>query len=248
MREDTGETQRQVSYNKIKYYVFDIDGVLCDRGKIIDPEFQRWFIDWMQDKNISIVTGNTKDKTILKIGKEIIEHAGLCFFCLGNTIWKNGEELLINQFTLTEEEKQFINEYIKNSPFEFKTGNHIDLRTGSVNVSFPGQDSLQMHREAYVTYDLESNERIIFINRLRNNFSRLDAGIGGDVSVDIFLKGCGKEQILTLLVSGEVIYFGDRDGEYGIDKQILFQCQIPPFQGFAITNSYHELKELLLKL
>lgn len=248
MREDTGETQRQVYYNKIKYYVFDVDGVLCDRGKIIDPEFQRWFIDWMQDKNISIVTGNTKDKTILKIGKEIIEHAGLCFFCLGNTIYINGEELLINQFALTEDEKQFINEFLKKGSFKYKTGNHIDLRTGSVNVSFPGQDSLQVHRDLYVKHDLETQERITFIHKLRDNFSRLDAGIGGDVSVDIFLKGCGKEQILNLLVSGHVIYFGDRDGEFGIDRHILEKCQIPPFKGFTISNSYHQLKEILLQL
>jgi hydroxymethylpyrimidine pyrophosphatase-like HAD family hydrolase len=248
MCEDTGKVEGQVFNNLIKYYVFDVDGVLCDRGKIIDPEFQRWFVDWMQDKNISIVTGNTKDKTILKIGREIIEHTGLCFFCLGNTIYINGNELLINQFTLKEEEKQFINDYIKQSTFEYKTGNHIDIRTGSVNVSLPGQDSLEFHRDLYVKHDILTNERVNFIHKLRDNFDRLDAGIGGDVSVDIFLKGCGKEQILNLFANGHVIYFGDRDGEFGIDNKILQKCQILPFQGFTISNSYHQLKEILLQL
>ena len=68
-------------------FAFDVDGVICERGKNIEPEFQRWFINWMQGKNVTIVTGNTREKTIEKIGIEIVKHAELSFFCMGNSIW-----------------------------------------------------------------------------------------------------------------------------------------------------------------
>lgn len=226
-------------------FAFDVDGVLCERGKNIDPDFQRWFIDWMKDKYVTIVTGNTREKTIEKIGLEIVKHSEFSFFCMGNSIWYKDEEVLINQFSLYEEELRFINNYINSINFTDKNGNYIQMRKGTLNLSFTGQDSSEESRKKFIQYDKETNERINFIKKFTDLFPRFQAGIGGDVSVDIFLRSCGKEQILELLFAEHVIFFGDRVDEYGVDHVLYKMCEASRYKGFAITDSYHQTKGIL---
>jgi phosphomannomutase len=229
-------------------FAFDVDGVICERGKNIEPEFQRWFINWMQGKNVTIVTGNTREKTIEKIGIEIVKHAELSFFCMGNSIWYKEEEVLINQFSLYEEELMFINNYINAIDFPDKNGNYMQMRKGTLNLSFTGQNSSEESRKKFIEYDNKTNERLNFIKKFTKLFPRFEAGIGGDVSVDIFLRSCGKEQILELLFAEQVNFFGDRVEEWGVDFLLYNMCQALPYTRHAITNSYHQLKEILLTL
>ena len=49
-------------------YIFDVDGVLCDTGEIIDPEFRAWFIEWSKDKEYYILTGGKREATMKQIG------------------------------------------------------------------------------------------------------------------------------------------------------------------------------------
>lgn len=232
----------------VPIYTFDVDGVLCERGKNIDSTFQKWFIDWMKDKQVTLITGNTRDKTIEKIGIEIVKHATFSFYCLGNSIWYEDEEVLINQFLLTEEEHTFINNYMNSMPFEHKNGNFMEMRKGSLNVSFPGQNSPEDIRKKFVVYDNRNGERIKFIRAFTNLFPRFEAGIGGDVSVDIFLHGCGKEQILELMFTDRVVFFGDRVEELEIDNFLYRKCRISPYEAYAINNSYFETKQILESL
>lgn len=247
MREDTRKGKGQI-FGHLNSYVFDVDGVLCDRGKVIDKDFKNWFIEWMQDKQTFIVTGNTKEKTIIKIGQEILDHSFINFYCLGNVINIGNKDVFINQFTLLEDERKYITQFIKDLGFKYKTGNHFDIRTGSINISFPGQDSLTEHRQAFIEYDNETNVRLKFVKEFCEKFPKYDAGIGGDVSVDIFLRGCGKEQIIEQITGKTIMYFGDRPEQYGIDHKVMFRFGMPPFAAYPITNSYHELKEILQSL
>ena len=45
-------------------YIFDVDGVLCDTGQLIDDEFSDYFQCWSKDKTYYLVTGSHKEKTI----------------------------------------------------------------------------------------------------------------------------------------------------------------------------------------
>ena len=202
----------------------------------------------MKDKNVTIVTGNTREKTIEKLGIEIVEHAKFSFYCMGNSIWYEDEEVLINQFILTEEELKFINNYINAIEFPHKNSNFMQMRKGCLNVSFTGQNSTEDIRKLFIDYDKEKNERIKFIKIFTKLFPRFEVGIGGDVSVDIFLHRCGKEQILGLLSSDHILFFGDRVEKYGVDHFLYKMCEAPRYKGFAITNSYLEIKEILQNL
>ena len=49
-------------------YVFDVDGTLSESRQTIQLEFRLWFLKWMKNKNVFIVTGSDRQKTLEQIG------------------------------------------------------------------------------------------------------------------------------------------------------------------------------------
>lgn len=223
-------------------YAFDIDGVLCDRGEKIDLQFKSWFLNWAKDKKYYIVTGSNREKAIAQVGEDIVLNSQISFHCLGNNIWIQDHEVTVNQFTLTTEENQFLQEQIKNSQFEYKTGNHFDFRKGSINFSIIGKNATQDQRQKYVVYDKNVEERIKVIKNFNYNFPRLEAFIGGDVSIDICLNGSNKQQILQLIdcANNVLHYFGDRCFKFGVDFPIAQALHKTKHACHQIDNGYIE--------
>ena len=54
-------------------YVFDVDGTLTHARKEMTPDFKSWFIEWMEDKNVYLVTGSDRPKTIEQIGEDVVD-------------------------------------------------------------------------------------------------------------------------------------------------------------------------------
>ena len=199
-------------------YLFDVDGVLCDRGKKIEPDFKQWFLDWTNNKTFYYLTGSGREKTIDQLGNDLVSKTRISYHCLSNNIWIDDREVCINQFTLKSEELDFLEEYIKNSPFGTKTGNHIDFRKGSINFSIVGKNASESARKSYQLFDKTSRDREKFIKLFTAKFPRFEAYQGGDVSVDICLHNCNKSQVLTLLPPcDKLLFFGDRCMPGGID-------------------------------
>lgn len=226
----------------MKLFAFDIDGVLCDRGQKIDAQFKTWFLNWAKDKKYYIVTGSNREKAIAQVGEEILLNAQISFHCLANNIWIQDHEVTVNQFTLTPEESQFLLEQITASSFVHKTGNHFDYRKGSINFSVVGKNASQHQRQEYVLYDKDTEERIKIIKNFNYNFPRLEAFIGGDVSIDICLNGANKQTILQLIdcTGSELHYFGDRCFKFGVDYPIAKALHVTKHTCHQIDNGWIE--------
>ena len=55
-------------------YIFDVDGVLCDTGQHIDPEFAEYFESWTKDNvEINVLDANGTNIT----EKNIVEKIGI---------------------------------------------------------------------------------------------------------------------------------------------------------------------------
>lgn len=223
--------------------IFDVDGVICDRGKKIDPEFREWLKDYLKDKKFHWVTGSIKDRTVEQIGQDLYDMCPLSFHCLGNQIWLQDHEVLINQFTLTKDESDVLLEFIENSVFPYKIGQHIEQRKGSINFSIPGRLAQEQDRQEYIKFDNEHNERISIVKKIEETFPRLHAYVGGDVSIDICLKHCNKGQVISW-IGNPAIFFGDRMDQYGIDVP-LRDCVS---DYIHIKNGYKETWEILKSL
>ena len=65
-------------------YVFDIDGTLTPSRLPIDPEFEKFFLEWMEGKEVYLVTGSDKDKTMEQVGEKIWTNATKVYQSCGN--------------------------------------------------------------------------------------------------------------------------------------------------------------------
>lgn len=226
---------------------FDVDGVLCNRSEPIDNDFKLWFQDWSKDKTYYIVTGSGRDKAISQIGEEILLGADISFHCLGNNIWIKDHEVTVNQIILKKEEIDFLENCIKQSTFPIKTGNHIEVRKGSVNFSIIGRNASKEERLQYIHHDKQHQERIKIIKKFMYEFPRFDAYIGGDVSIDICLAGANKGQIFNLLnLSDKTFhYFGDRCFVYGVDFPVANELQKTNHICHQIDNGFMQTYTIL---
>jgi len=230
-------------------WIFDVDGVLCDTGQKIDPDFHAWFLEWSKNKKYVILTGGERHSTINQIGSEILNNAKIQFHCMGNHVFIEGREYKLNQFTLRPEELYWLNSYIQESPYTTKTGNHIEQRTGSLNISVVGRNATTDDRNKYIEWDRKHNERKLLATKFVEQFPRFEAYLGGNTSIDICLRGANKGSCTGLLMIDydltDSYFFGDKCFTDGIDYPMTLNKVNKYFQ---INNGYKETWEILKTL
>ena len=231
-------------------YCFDIDGVLTDTGSNIDPEFKEWFLEWSADKPYVLITGSTLERTVEQIGEEITERALFVANCMGNSIYQDGRTTIVNEFDFTKEEKQWLMDKVATSPFPIRAGNHIVMRQGSANFSIVGRDASVDERLEYKNYDMNAAERLALASEFKSKFQRFDVYIGGDISIDICLKGSNKAQLLDIIGNFwpdfSLLFYADKMGPWGIDEPLKQRIAAASMgASFEILGGYQETKKML---
>lgn len=206
-------------------FAFDVDGTLTPSRGRIDEEFRQFFLSFCKSNNVYLVTGSDYEKTEEQLGKEICLAVNGIFNCAGNIYTRKGVEIYRNEFTLNDRERKLLDDQMKISSFVPRTGNHIEERTGLVNFSIVGRNANQDQRKLYVLYDEETEERNLICQRLNKNFDRLEAVVGGETGIDIFLRGKDKRQILEH-IEAPVIFFGDKCIPGGNDYTIALASDL----------------------
>ena len=231
-------------------YLFDVDGVLTDTGYNIDPKFKHWFVNWCKDKHYALVTGSTLERTVEQVGEEIVQGAILIANCMGNSVHQEGRTVTLNEFEFSEEEKQFLFDFVKSTKFTIKAGNHLVQRPGSYNFSVVGRDADPDQREEYKKFDKEHNERLMIATQFRERFPHYDVFIGGDISLDICMRGAHKGQVIQYLGqlrgNSKLAFFGDKMDEWGIDRPLMEAVRNDRGRSFFITGGYSQTKHILM--
>ena len=131
----------------IRNYVFDVDGTLTPSRQPIDKKFEEFFLEWMDGKNVYLLTGSDKDKTIEQVGEKIWNKATRCYQSCGNAVYEDGKLIKENKFKLDHELKFLLIETIAKSKVPMKFGNHIEERIGLINFSTVGRSCPQEARD-----------------------------------------------------------------------------------------------------
>jgi len=226
-------------------FIFDVDGTLTDSRKSIDKKFKDFMLDFTRMHTCYICTGSDRQKTTEQIGEDLTNQFTLAFHCSGNLVYEQNTEKFKNDWKLSSEETWFLKEKISKSNYIEKTGNHLEERVGTANFSIVGRNATHEQRQRYVKWDTRNNERMAIANEFNEYYGyKSQAVVGGEISIDIFKKGCDKSQIKKY-IDGETIYFGDRCYLGGNDYAISMLCdkfyQIDNGwkQTFAILKEYH---------
>lgn len=190
-------------------FVFDVDGTLTpSRGKI-DSRFESFFLSFCLDFPVYLVTGSDYSKTLEQLGEDICHAVKAVYNCSGNAKYVKGVLVASYDFELTHDEIGLLEEEQRVSGFSVRTGNHIEKRIGAVNFSIIGRNASKAEREQYKVWDEATGEREQICRRLNRQFTRLEAVVGGETGIDLFVKGRNKAQVRKD-IEGSIVFFGDR--------------------------------------
>ena len=222
-------------------FVFDVDGTLTPSRDKIDPEFHDFFLNICHKQTVFIVTGSDYVKTEEQLGHDICYAVWGVFNCSGNMLTRRNVVMYTNDFELTQDELDLLDEEQKKSGFTVRTGNHIEKRLGAVNFSIVGRNANSVERQQYKVWDEATNERVEICRRLNRLFTRLECVIGGETGIDIFMKGHDKSQIAKYVKP--FVFFGDRC-EVGGNDHSIFTVANQAYQVRDWQETYRVLKAM----
>lgn len=199
-------------------FAFDVDGTLTPSRQTIDSEFARWFLDFIDQNTVYLVSGSDYAKTLEQLGVDICENVAGVYSCAGNALYVKGSQVYANPFELTADELDFLEKLLELSAYPERTGQHIEMRLGLCNFSIVGRGANHDQRNTYVRYDTAINERENLSALITAKFPRLEATVAGETGIDIYLKGKDKSQIADSIKP--FIFFGDKTEPGGNDHAI----------------------------
>ena len=225
----------------MRNYVFDVDGTLTPSRLPIDKEFETFFLNWMEGKNVYLVTGSDKDKTIEQVGEKIWTNVKRAYQSCGNAVYENGKLIRQLDFKLDRELSRLLSTFKATSEWKEIYGKHIEERIGLINFSTIGRKCPQEARERQAEWDKEVEERKLFCKIVEDTFPELEATVGGQISIDIYLKGKNKAQVLQDII-GPITFFGVKCQPGGNDYPIVERLgQMNEENNLSCT--VHEVKD-----
>ena len=224
-------------------YVFDIDGTLTPARLPIEPEFKKFFLEWIKDKRVYLITGSDYEKSDEQIGAEILESVTACFNTAGNICYKKGKIIYRNDWSAPPDLINLLNHFMENSKYPVRAGRHFEHRIGMLNFSIVGRNCTREQRKDYNLYDAKIKEREHFCKTIMEQFPEIEATVGGQISIDIYALGMNKAQIIKH-IDGPIHFFGDKTKKGENDYAIANKLTNLPNKVFTVKD-WKDTMELL---
>tara|TARA_Y100000401_G_scaffold117428_1_gene126218 strand:+ start:2848 stop:3552 length:705 start_codon:yes stop_codon:yes gene_type:complete len=201
-------------------FIFDIDGTITPMGLPIEFGMENFLVRSMSNKRFYLVTGSDYEKALGQVGNKVMQLSEACFACCGTKMYERGDLSWSFRQKFDKGIYKYLQDYIDNSDYPHKYGNHIVDRETMINFSISGRNCPQHMREKYINYDYYSGDRIKIKVELENLFD-VDVYLGGTLSVDIVPKGAGKHLSFYKMVGDfQFVFFGDRCFNGGNDNKL----------------------------
>ena len=230
-------------------FIFDVDGTLTPSRDKIDPEFKKFFQRFVTKHDVYLVTGGSKEHTVEQVGPIIWTLVRRAYQCSGNLVYEGDKIIRQNTIELTSEMQEFFDHWLDASQFEYRTGQHIDVRPGLINFSTIGRNCTREQRDEYVAYDSKVGERELIAKLFNEEFGpNLVAQVAGQTGLDIIEFGNDKSQIIVDFYPGdEMHFFGDKMDEGGNDYPLAVTVENVGGKTYHVKDwkeTWNILKEL----
>ena len=199
-----------------KKFIFDVDGTLTPSRQEIDPDFEKYMIEFSNENDVYLVTGSNREKTIEQIGDTLFYAAKRVYNCSGSDVYEGDLNIYRDEWDVPEDVEEFLMDELHHSKFPVRTGTHVERRPGGINFSIlgRGQGVVLEERDEYVKWDRTHHERKNLAIKIKNRFPDLEVQVGGQTGLDISPLGRNKGQILRDFSKDDFIYFyGDMMNE-----------------------------------
>ena len=234
-------------------YIFDMDGTLTPARQVMSPDFARRFFPWVKSHMAYLAAGSNYEKIVEQIPGDAIStgFSGI-FSSMGNVFHQKGKEIYRNEIKLKKELFQVLEKYRRNTAYKGKLyGNYLELRPGMLNFSILGRNCPFSERAKYNEWDNIHHEREAVVQEVNKKFPEYEASLGGKISVDIVMKGGGKEQIAQKIremhPQDKIIFLGDRiepgGNDYGLAQALraMDNTEVVPVNSPEDVLAYLEI-------
>ena len=231
----------------MKKYIFDVDGTLTPSRQKIDSNFADFFLRFISNRYVYLVTGSNRKKTIEQITEPIYNGCKRVYNCSGNDVYEGAKVIYRSDWKIPNELREFLLDELDFSTFPVRCGNHIEERPGGINFSILGRREVidLRERQDYVEWDLRTNERKDIAERLKDNFPNISVQIGGETGLDITPLGKDKSQILKDFKNEDEIYFYGDMMEKGQNDYLLAEAVLKRKGSIYSVKDYKETWDLL---
>ncbi|WP_165913991.1 hypothetical protein [Sinorhizobium americanum] len=220
--------------------LFDMDGVLTAPRQPMTAEMADLIVAATALRYCYIVTGSDYAKVAEQVPKSVLDRLTGVFACAGNEYWSGSEPLARRPHEFPVEMFSAIDALIDASSYPIRMGGHVEHRSRMLNVSVVGRRADPDQRLAYAQFDREAGERLAIAATIMTLFPAYDATCGGEISIDIVPKGCGKEQVAAMLPlsSGPVYFFADQLDPGGNDWPLACELrkESPANRNFRVRS------------
>ena len=192
-----------------KKFIFDVDGTLTPSRQEIDPDFEKYMIEFSNENDVYLVTGSNREKTIEQVGDTLFHAAKRVYNCSGSDVYEGDLNVYRDEWDVPEDVEEFLMDELHHSKFPIRTGTHVEKRPGGINFSIlgRGQGVMLEERDEYVKWDRTHHERKNMAIKIKNRFPDLEVQVGGQTGLDISPLGRNKGQILRDFSKEDFIYF-----------------------------------------
>ncbi len=231
----------------MKKYIFDVDGTLTPSRQKIDSNFADFFLRFISNRYVYLVTGSNRKKTIEQITEPIYNECKRVYNCSGNDVYEGAKVIYRSDWKIPNELREFLLDELDFSTFPVRCGCHIEERPGGINFSILGRRKVidLRERQDYVEWDLRTNERKDIAERLKDNFPNISVQIGGETGLDITPLGKDKSQILKDFKNEDEIYFYGDMMEKGQNDYLLAEAVLKRKGSIYSVKDYKETWDLL---
>ena len=243
-----------------KVYIFDVDGTLTPSRQRMTEDFARFFEEWSKRNPFYLVTGSDIEKMDEQVPDVFMERTEGIFTCGGNELWRFDPHIVNfpfdrvyqNKFKPPETLLTYLGELIRFSETPVMSTNHRENRGSLLNFSVVGRDCTLEERQKYFEWDNKVGERKEIAEYITKTWPKLDAVIGGQISIDIVPKGRDKSQILKHIQekqnADKYIFLGDRIEEGGNDYPLAKLMGKTDGCRYYKVEGYKETKQILESL
>ena len=233
-------------------YIFDIDGTLTPSRRRMDKGFEAFFDIWADSNEFYFITGSDLVKVLEQVPESIVQKASGIFCCCGNEylVPRDGDYEVVysHKFKPPEDLLDYLNSILKSSEYHHRAGKHLEDRGSLLNFSVVGRNCSVMERENYFEWDNKNNERLSIVDYIKEEWPELDASKGGQISVDIHIKGKDKSQMLDSIGWESITFIGDRTMPGGNDYPLAQAIEKANAGKVYQVDGWKETKSILEKL
>ena len=225
---------------------FDVDGTITDARRPIEQKMLEMMLTLASRETVWLVTGSDEPKCREQVGS-LFGAVDRVYCCAGAEMWMGGS---LVKSTPWNPPVQLIVDLFKalyDSGYDTLTGNHVEIRTGMVNLSIPGRNATQAQRDRFTAWDEKTGVRRKIADEINRRYKNVHATLGGKTGVDVTERGRGKHVVLP--DADEKVWFWCDEGkpggnDYSLVQELQLSGRDRVFHTSGWQDTYHQLKEI----